>query len=83
MMFLVDFVKKADLSGLPKTMVIKPGPNSAAKPNETVEDGKSKGKRKLTVDQIQVIGGYVKLDHCTLSKKRHKNVVSYIVLCLI
>nr|CAB3267198.1 probable serine/threonine-protein kinase dyrk2 [Phallusia mammillata] len=72
--------KKSDAISLPNTIVIKPNQNSS-NAGATVEDGnvQTKGKRKLTVDQIQVIGGYVKLEHCCLSKKRQKNVSTHVV----
>ena len=60
-------------------MVITPKARAGSAPSPSDDNAQSKGKRKLTVDQIKVIGGYVKLDHSNLAKpnKIPKNNVSF------
>ncbi|CAK8673958.1 unnamed protein product [Clavelina lepadiformis] len=59
---------KGTVQSVGNTMVITPKTRAGSAPSPSDDNAQSKGKRKLTVDQIKVIGGYVKLDHSNLAK---------------
>ncbi|XP_039270561.2 uncharacterized protein LOC120345195 isoform X1 [Styela clava] len=69
------------VKGSGNTRMIVPGNKPNVAETDSIESAKS-GKRKLTVDQITVIGGYISLERsCLIKNTKRKKSVSSISFC--